>query len=621
MGKAEFIDLLSSDDEPAKSTSKPYSKAPTSLSPSGPTPRSEPDLFFQSDDFDSIVNLDEGYNVQATKKRKLNSATQTLPAHTNIRIPLADPTFKAAGYDSGRLNDDFAELDDDDPILFTSSAHGDLIAGAVSGTVRKSNKINNQEEDSDCSLPEDLFSAPIQRACAVEKSSSILSEKTRAVLGEISTQRSRSRALPSRGGNEEEEAFAKKDGKRLKKPRDAEQGKAGQASGKEDKEARARERQLAKEQRAKEKEIDALRKREEKEKKAKQKQKDAEIAEVNKAKLDKKDSTPEMIVDLPASLHGQRVDTQTREFLNNLQVDSAVYQSGIPDVIKWRRKVKARWNPDEGRWEPLPRMQIEDEKHIMCILPAADFISLSSAKDDDDDDLDTHVSKLKRAYPDSIPIYLIEGLTRKLRENKTAANRQYQNEVLNADPQTTNLPTSHPPKRRKPPPPIVNEEHIEDALLRLQVQHACLIHHTATHVDTAEWIATFTQHISTIPYKLTRLALTTSTSSCLEPGQVKTGQDVSDTYSKILQEIIRVTPPIAQAIVNEYPSLSALSRAFRKADERGAEMGGGGGSALLERLQKATSRNGGFSDRCVGKAISRRVYGVFMEGDPASTRI
>ena len=50
----------------------------------------------------------------------------------------------------------------------------------------------------------------------------------------------------------------------------------------------------------------------------------------------------------------------------------------------------------------------------------------------------------------------------------------------------------------------------------------------------------------------------------MESGQVKTGDDKDDTFIKMLQEVVRVTPPIAYGIASEYPSVVALVKAFRK---------------------------------------------------------
>jgi crossover junction endonuclease EME1 len=274
-----------------------------------------------------------------------------------------------------------------------------------------------------------------------------------------------------------------------------------------DKVARACEKATAraanKDKKAKEKEEEQERKRIQKEAKAREKRIAADLAEVNKSKLDKKDSTPEMIVDLPASIDGQSVNTQIREFLKTLGVDATLYQSPIPNTIRWRRKMKARWSAELDHWEPIERMEIHDEKHIMCLLSAKEFIALAMAESNDEN-VETHVTKLKSAYKDCVPIYMIEGLHVCMRKSKTAENRAYQERVNSRGQNNVDglPPTSqHTSRKQKPTPVIVNEDMIEDALLRLQVIDGCLLHHTNTSVETAEWVANFTQHISTIPYR------------------------------------------------------------------------------------------------------------------------
>ena len=65
-----------------------------------------------------------------------------------------------------------------------------------------------------------------------------------------------------------------------------------------------------------------------------------------------------------------------------------------------------------------------------------------------------------------------------------------------------------------------------------------------------------------------------ATSFCMESGQVKTGEDSADTFVRMLQEVLRVTPSIAYGIASEYPSVTSLVKAFRKH-----------GPLLLEDLQ------------------------------------
>ena len=55
-----------------------------------------------------------------------------------------------------------------------------------------------------------------------------------------------------------------------------------------------------------------------------------------------------------------------------------------------------------------------------------------------------------------------------------------------------------------------------------------------------------------------------STSFCMDVGQVKTGDDKDDTYVKMLQEIVRVTAPMAYGIAAKYPNVTSLVKRFRQ---------------------------------------------------------
>lgn len=54
------------------------------------------------------------------------------------------------------------------------------------------------------------------------------------------------------------------------------------------------------------------------------------------------------------------------------------------------------------------------------------------------------------------------------------------------------------------------------------------------------------------------------TSFCMETGQIKTGDDKQDTYIKMLQEVVRVTAPVAYGIASDYPSVMSLVQAMRR---------------------------------------------------------
>lgn len=50
----------------------------------------------------------------------------------------------------------------------------------------------------------------------------------------------------------------------------------------------------------------------------------------------------------------------------------------------------------------------------------------------------------------------------------------------------------------------------------------------------------------------------------MDVGQVKTGEDKQDTYVKMLQEIIRVTAPVAYGIAAEYPNVRSLVNGLKQ---------------------------------------------------------
>ncbi|GAD93177.1 hypothetical protein NFIA_073810 [Paecilomyces variotii No. 5] len=425
-------------------------------------------------------------------------------------------------------------------------------------------------------------------------------------------------------------------------PAPKKQRKTGKATAvdKEAKEAKARERAAAKAERERIREEEKAKKQKLKEEKAKEKQLAADIAQVNKLKVDKTVSTPDMIVDLSSSLEDSSVGNQVNEFMKRLNVEYHYFTSSIPGMVKWRRKVVAKFNEELGYWEPCPHY-IGNEQHVLCLLTAQEFVDMVIAEADSDNTLQVHVSRIKSAYPDCRPIYMIEGLTAWMRKNQNARNRAYQAEVLRDFPGSNPQPPSGTQSRRKArkpeTTPPVDDDLIEDALLELQVTHSCLIQHTAAPAESAEWIKTFTEHISTIPYRRERMDVNDA-GFCMDVGQVKSGEDKSDTFIKMLQEVTRVTAPIAYGIATKYPSVVDLVQGMRVhgptmledvkvcyfpfissiSDTKVYDAYTNGPSAST---QKSANKNGALTESRIGPAVSRRLYKVFMGRDPASTDI
>ena len=93
----------------------------------------------------------------------------------------------------------------------------------------------------------------------------------------------------------------------------------------------------------------------------------------------------------------------------------------------------------------------------------------------------------------------------------------------------------------------------------------------------------------------------------MESGQVKTGENASDTYTKMLQEIIRITASVAYGIAAEYPTVQKLVKGLQE-----------NGPLALEDCRKCANKDGAFTDRRVGPSISKRVHKVFLGRDAGS---
>ncbi|MCJ1472462.1 hypothetical protein MMC13_001110 [Lambiella insularis] len=608
MPPREIIDLcLSTDDEQPPRLPAPQANAVTTFSTAG--------FVDLSDEFDFPFDLPSG-KPQTGKSSKPISAPKL---HRTAVEKAAEPNKTDFHLPVPKRRKLSKAKDDSDPILFTSSPYVLPTRAVLERSKSCPSPVDNCDEENDDSDELDDISDILAVKSAL---TSHLSSRTTALLsvisGNVKKPRKREESGPKtkikegkvsnkkageiiggRSGSTAPSSVQLNTTEKTSKPRKAPLNSA-------EREAREQEKEQVRLRKETEKEDEKERKRLAKEEKTREKEVAAVLAEVNKSKVDKKTSTPEMIVDLPASIRNSTVDTQIREFLRVLNVETTTKENPVPNVIRWRRKAKSRFNSDLGHWEPMAET-ILPEKHIMCLVSAREFVALATARGPDNEDLEGHVQKLKNAFPGCVPIYMIEGLDAWSRKVRNSKNRAYQAAVLHqmengGEPSARNAKPSKS-KQKQPEDELVDGDRAEDSLLRLQVMQGCMVHQTNASVETAEWVASFTQHISTIPYKKRKANL--DASFCMDVGQVKTGEDKDDTFIKMLQEIIRVTAPVACGIAAEYPNVVSLLRGFKQH-----------GPLVLEDLKKSANRNGALTEARIGPALSKRLYKVFMSTDP-----
>ena len=490
MAPEAIIDLLSTDDEfPARST---LLKTKTGATDS----RLKPESLFLSD---PPNGEDSEWSESAPKRRKFTKS----PSPQNSKC---SSTSTSLALFMTKHNRNTSELSDD--IIFTSSAG---IARNDFRSIEKESDLGLTEESED-DLPNDIFSIGKDNLAPQfsDKTASFLAKVkgkhasvSRKNVGKTTAKRKPPRvpSLSPRSTHDinDSDENTQPRAKPAKKFKLTDEEKASRAEQKEAlKEARAI-------QKAKDKEAEKEKRRLEREEKAREKQRAADLAEVNKAKKDRKETCKEMIVDLPISIEGSRVDDQIREFLKNQQITTTSYQSPIPHVIRWKRKIDSYFDEEQGHRVAIAK-EIRDEKHALCLMSAKEFVELATANTNhvDNDTLESHIQRVKTNFTEHSIIYVVEGLDAWMRKNKNARNRAYQAAVLGQTESTDGTaPASgqQASRRKKQTEVPIDEDMIEDAFLRLQVMEKCLVHHTATSFESAEWVANFTQHISQIPYK------------------------------------------------------------------------------------------------------------------------
>ncbi|KAL8732483.1 MAG: hypothetical protein Q9166_002697 [cf. Caloplaca sp. 2 TL-2023] len=451
---------------------------------------------------DRYIEVDDG----PRKKRKLSP-----PGKEEVATSAVVTTFWPGQNDphlpTVKASESFIALDDDDPIVWTSSPRQ---KSKALGRPTNNRQPWTNLSDSDESLPDGdwLRTTQPRPAQAQKRLSQTANARTYSEKAASNNSRPVLKDKGGRGCSGDNEDHSSDGSLSASKPTNV-KGKRRKHTN-EEKDTKVRRNEEAKAAgraiKLQEKEELKERKRLLKEEQARQKQKDKDRAEVNRLKLDKKLSTPEMIVDLPISIDGTTIDTQTREALTRIGVEITSYQSSVPNLIKWRRKIESRFNAETGAREKLQIKEVDPEKHVMCLMSANEFVQLARYDaNDGTQGLDDHVSRVRSSLKDCIPVYLIEGLDAWMRKNRNAKNRAYQAAVLGQpelhEPENSIRGLNAATKRRKRRVEVINEDIVEDALLRLQVINNCLVHHAAAPIETAEWIADFTEQISQIPYR------------------------------------------------------------------------------------------------------------------------
>lgn len=370
-----------------------------------------------------------------------------------------------------------------------------------------------------------------------------------------------------------------------------------------EKKAAADAKKAEREKAAEEKKATAERKKAEKEAAARKKKEEEDLESVNRVRKSAKDTIKEMIIDVSPKLKKHDVGRLAMLALKEAKVKDIPINYHPPNkcedwdtgrMMRFRRIVDRVYDKERRIFLPLLEKQIKDEDHIIVHFTSDEWVDLVVPEPMVNPlPIEHHVQRIKSMMgPDAKIIYLVEGVAEAMRKDKLLWTRHQQDQIramLNRD--------------HNGPPPAArfnNTEAFDEAEVTLQMDHGVKVHHTPDYKKSAEWISFFTNHISTISLQNTRFSLELGFPTV--GGQPKVGKDNKDTYFKMLQQIFRVTPDIAEGIQAKYKNVRLLVSAFRDH-----------GDEVLTNLPCLT--NGTPNTKVISSVISKRIAGVFLEKD------
>ncbi|KAG0341931.1 hypothetical protein BG004_005856 [Podila humilis] len=360
----------------------------------------------------------------------------------------------------------------------------------------------------------------------------------------------------------------------------------------------------------------------------------------------KSDSVKEMVVSVEHTMHTSAIGKAMQDYwaalectaiaIRAIESETAIPKSalgridGMPrescplrHMVFWRRSSRRRYNEEQDMFFLAKENQIDLEPFCLLYLTAKEFAlqielgrlrsNLETVKRDMTARRDRDIQRKARLSQESLyedsrkqrVIYLINGIEPYLRSLKNNGNRSYMQLVqAQLDPErrfpSNSAGTSKRNRVNEEEELAVSRTRIEQELLWLQLEQECFIIHSYDDEDAAQAIVSLTEQIGLAPYK--SQGQKNDLNICADG--VKSGTDSADIWVRALQQIHMVTHVAAKAIASHYPCIRSLYEGYREC------------SSIAEAQQMLEGIKIVGRTQVIGKALSKRIYDVFMTEDP-----
>ncbi|KAI9020070.1 hypothetical protein CLU79DRAFT_756985 [Phycomyces nitens] len=326
-----------------------------------------------------------------------------------------------------------------------------------------------------------------------------------------------------------------------------------------------RERDEAKEERAqkKQKEQEEKKKRQESLKAEREAQKALKKLheQANKLKTNRNQVLPEMIVYLDSDFGSSSVGQVLQTQLGEKDVEVHILSRPAPYTVSWKRKQQAEWDEGTQQFVPFGSTRIKDEAFVLVFVTIERLCDLMETNS-----LESFVDIIQEDAGNKQILMMLEGLEPYYKKKILVAGRQFQATVLEniqstqgvrEEPRSTQRPRKQPKKRtlQTLAESGPTKEEIEKALTLLQMMKDVMIVPTVDEADSIEWLVSLTGNIGHRIYK--------ARGATVNNGPARAGADDEDIWSRMLQEIQQCTPAVAKSIIQIYPTVESLYRAYQ----------------------------------------------------------
>ncbi|WVF66117.1 hypothetical protein IAT40_000856 [Kwoniella sp. CBS 6097] len=354
------------------------------------------------------------------------------------------------------------------------------------------------------------------------------------------------------------------------------------------------------------------------------------LAEVNRLRTSKNDTVREIHLYLSADLShptspiaGALPEIKTRITDNHSELHFLPEtESPINGMIRFKRHLKARWDPTKKQFIPLDQPKWVWEPSILMIINAEEIVdriatasTSTSTSNPSEESLSTFIADVRLTLglksTDQMMV-MIKGLNKYYSKSKSLANKEFTAAARAGLAGSGSAGTGGNSNGRAGGAMMTSrpdKETIEMELVKLQVKERCFLVHVEKTEDIEDWVYNIAADVALRPYKLISKS---HLNFCPTDSVKRKSSNPTEAFELMLQEVTGITPSAAMGIAVEYPTFYDLMVAYEKADRRG---GVDRAEGMLQDCQIKTLRNGTANGRKLNKALAKRVYNVFRGED------